>query len=55
MVYVRLPRPAHLSVPRAAHMVRLACINALFLSAKNKEKLTGMSTSSGVKMRKEPL
>lgn len=30
MVYVRLPQPTHLRVPQAAHMVYLACINALF-------------------------
>lgn len=38
MVYVRLPQPTHSTVPQAAHMVCLACINALFLSAKKERK-----------------
>lgn len=52
MVYVRLPRPTHSCVPQAAHMVCLACINALYLSAKKKAE---MSTNTDSNRRKEPL
>lgn len=37
MVYVRLPRPTHSTVPQAAHMVYLACINVLFLFIRKKK------------------
>ena len=53
MVYVRLPRPTHSSVPQAAHQVCSACINALFLCVK--QKSTETSTNTGVKMSKELL
>lgn len=55
MVYFRFPQPMHSTVPQAAHMVCLACINALFLSAKKKKKRTSTSSSLKKQNRKEPV